>query len=63
MTAKKPDHEEIKRELLKKLDQIDLTSLTELGGCTRDGKGPDDPADEEVVGWQQWYVCAVWRTG
>jgi len=42
----------VKREIMKKLDEIDLESLTSLGGKTKEREA-NEPAD--------WWVWTAWN--
>lgn len=51
-------HEEIKREIMRKLDELDLDQLESIVGKP---KGSGDPkAAPGASGWTNWYVWHVW---
>ena len=57
-------HEEIKRDIMRKLEALDLDQLESIVGKPH-GSG-DPKATPGQVGWSDWYVWhiwAVWRAG
>jgi hypothetical protein len=49
----KPSAEEIKREILKKLDEVDLEALSDLTDSTQSEESPDRAEWSRVI-WTVW---------
>ena len=54
-------HEEIKREIMQKLEEIDLDQLESIVGEPK--ANAEQKAAPGQTGLTPWFVWAVWRTG
>ena len=50
----KPSAEDLKKEILKKLETIDLEQLESLGGTIR-------PQGENALDWENGPIWTIWR--
>jgi hypothetical protein len=56
-------HEDIKQEIMRKLDELDLEQLESIVGKPKGGDPKATPGESAWDDWYVWHVWTIWRAG